>query len=76
MRRICEMLSKRENQILSLNAVGLTPVEIGDILYIPAATVQTTLRNMKRKLQLQVLYIFVLTFVYKYKTLHLKRKAV
>lgn len=47
------MLSRRENQILSLTAVGMTPNEIGDVLFISHTTVQTTQRNIKRKLNLQ-----------------------
>lgn len=47
------MLTKREDQILSLTAVGMTPDEIGDALYISPTTVQTTIRNIKKKLHLQ-----------------------
>jgi DNA-binding CsgD family transcriptional regulator len=46
------MLSKRENQVLGLVAVGLTPDEIGDRLYISRETVRKTICNVKCKLSL------------------------
>ncbi|MDR1223770.1 MAG: helix-turn-helix transcriptional regulator [Tannerella sp.] len=46
------MLSKRENQILGLVAVGLTPDEIGNRLYISRETVRKTVCNIKGKLSL------------------------
>ena len=42
-------LSKRESQILSLHAIGLTPDEIGDQLSITRETARTSLRNIKSK---------------------------
>lgn len=47
------MLSNRENQILEYIAVGLTPDEIGNRLYISRETVRTTIRNIKLKLNYQ-----------------------
>jgi DNA-binding CsgD family transcriptional regulator len=44
------MLTKRENQILGLVAVGLTPDEIGDRLFISRETVRKTIANAKSKL--------------------------
>jgi DNA-binding CsgD family transcriptional regulator len=46
------MLSKRESQILGLVAVGLSPDEIGDRLYISRETVRKTVCNIKSKLSL------------------------
>lgn len=42
-------LSKREIQVLTLHAIGLTPDEIGDQLSITRETARTTLRNIKSK---------------------------
>jgi DNA-binding CsgD family transcriptional regulator len=46
------VLTRRENQILGLVAVGLTPDEIGDRLYISRETVRKTVCNIKNKLSL------------------------
>jgi DNA-binding CsgD family transcriptional regulator len=46
------MLTKREDQVLGLVAVGLTPDEIGDRLYISRETVRKTVCNVKSKLGL------------------------
>ncbi|HCC51459.1 MAG TPA: hypothetical protein DEQ30_04885 [Porphyromonadaceae bacterium] len=43
-------LSKRENQVLALHAVGLTPDEISDHLSVTRETARTTIRNIKSKL--------------------------
>jgi DNA-binding CsgD family transcriptional regulator len=47
------MLSRREKQILSLVAIGMTPDEIGDRLYISKETVRKTICNVKVKVNLQ-----------------------
>ncbi|MDR2775754.1 MAG: helix-turn-helix transcriptional regulator [Tannerella sp.] len=44
------MLTKREHQVLGLVAVGLTPDEIGDRLYISRETARKTICNIKCKL--------------------------
>jgi orotate phosphoribosyltransferase-like protein len=44
------MLTGRENQILGLVSVGLTPDEIGDRLYISRETVRKMIANIKNKL--------------------------
>lgn len=43
-------LSKRERQILSLISEGLTSIEIGEILYISAKTVDKHRQNVMKKL--------------------------
>jgi DNA-binding CsgD family transcriptional regulator len=47
------MLSLRESQILQLVAIGQTPEEIGDKLFISPGTVRKTICNIKQKLNLQ-----------------------
>jgi DNA-binding CsgD family transcriptional regulator len=47
------MLSLRESQILQLVAIGQTPEEIGDKLFISPETVRKTICNIKQKLNLQ-----------------------
>ena len=46
------MLSKRENQVLALKAVGLSDKEICDELGISVETVKKTVCNIKSRVQL------------------------
>lgn len=48
-----ESLSKRENQVLKLNALGYAVDEIAHMLFISRDTVRKTISNIKAKLNLQ-----------------------
>jgi DNA-binding CsgD family transcriptional regulator len=46
------MLTRRENQVLSLTAIGFSADEVGDALFISRETARKTICNMKIKLRL------------------------
>ncbi|MDR3142164.1 MAG: LuxR C-terminal-related transcriptional regulator [Tannerellaceae bacterium] len=46
------MLTRRENQVLSLAAIGFSADEIGDTLFISRETARKTICNVKTKLRL------------------------
>jgi len=50
---LLQNISKREQEVLSLTAIGLNPAHIADRLYISAATVSQHLKNIRVKLNVR-----------------------